>query len=67
MLLSISGRLFMRREAGFLHILTLEGREAEKGAEKRLRFKDKPDNFKKLPRTGSGAGTGEATMKEGRA
>jgi hypothetical protein len=35
--------------------------------EKRLRFLDKPVNFKKLPRPGCAAGTGEATIKEGRA
>jgi hypothetical protein len=57
----------MRLAACFLHILAFDGNEAGKGAEKRLRFMDKPDNFKRLPRTGSASATGEATMKEGRA
>ena len=57
----------MRPAAGFLHIMPFDDYEAGKGAEKRLRFMDKPDNFKRLPRTGSASGTGEATMKEGRA
>ena len=57
----------MRLGACFLHFLLLAGQETGNGAEKRLRFMDKPDNFKKLPRTGSASETGEATMKEGRA
>ena len=57
----------MRLGARFPFILSFDGNEAGKGAEKRLRFMDKPDNFKRLPRTGSASGTGEATMKEGRA
>ena len=57
----------MRPAAGFLHIMPFDDYEAGKGAEKRLRFMDKPVNFKKLPRTGSASATGEATMKEGRA
>ena len=57
----------MRLGARFLPILPFNGDEAGKGAEKRLRFMHKPVNFKKLPRTGSSSGTGEATMREGRA
>jgi hypothetical protein len=57
----------MRPGACFLYILPFDGNEAGKGAEKRLRFMDKPVNFKRLPRTGSSSGTGEATIKEGRA
>ena len=57
----------MRLGARFLPILPFDGNKAGKGAEKRLRFMHKPVNFKRLPRTGSSSGTGEATMREGRA
>jgi hypothetical protein len=57
----------MRRGAGFLRFLSFAGHEAGNAAEKQLRFMDKPDNFKRLPRTGSASATGEATIKEGRA
>jgi hypothetical protein len=52
----------MRLGARFLAILPFERNEAGNGAEKRLRFMHKPVNFKRLPRTGSASGTGEATM-----
>ena len=59
--------LFIRLGTRFPAILTFDGKEAGNGAEKRLRFMHKPVNFKRLPRTGSASGTGEATMIEGRA
>jgi hypothetical protein len=57
----------MRLGARFLAILPFDGNEAGIGAEKRLRFMHKPVSFKRLPRTGSASGTGEATIIEGRA
>jgi hypothetical protein len=56
--------------AGFPGILPFDRNEAGKGAEKRLRFMDKPVNFKRLPRSQTKSspklGTGEATLREGR-
>jgi hypothetical protein len=56
--------------ADFPGILSFDRHEAGKGAEKRLRFMDKPVNFKRLPRGqtkyASKPGAGEATLREGR-
>jgi hypothetical protein len=57
----------MRLGVRFPPILPFDSNVGRKGAEKRLRFMDKPVNFKRLPRTGNASGTGEATIKEGRA